>query len=254
MTADKYIPIIISSLSFLLAGMAFWWTKKYNTSDFRLSQKIKDDTLELLSTLRALHIKAIHSTQGIKDLTIAKEKEKISNFLLTPTAFAYSVWVGQKSKEADNKPEKWRTFFLRLTQILSGDNIFNSGCIAAEMEELFDTLDEKDFRIITSYLQDIPAALLKLKTFRQYDVAIQAFMNVCKQRRQDAIGPDDDTLKRKFEYLKLKGIIDPNLELFLGVFSNNESAVKKALAEGADPSVTDTELIRKYKDELKDFN
>src|SRR6185312_10969618 len=208
MTPDKYIPIIISGFSFILASLAFWWTRKYNTSDFKLSQKVKDDTLELLSTLRVLHIKAIHTTQGIKDLTILKEKDKINNFLLTPTAFAYSVWVGQKSKETGEKPEKWRIFFLRLTQILSGDNIFSNGCIAAELEELFDTLTDKDFKVITGYLQNIPDALQKLKTFRQYDVAIQAFMDVCKKQREKTTGGSDDILERKFKYLKSRGIKD----------------------------------------------
>lgn len=253
MTLDKYISILISSVSLILAGLAFWWTRKYNTSDFKLSQKVKDDTLELLSTLRSLHLKAIHTTQGITNLTLLKEKEKINSFLLTPTAFAYSVWVGQKSKETGEKPEQWRTFFLRLTQLLSIENVFSAGCVAADLEQLFDTLNEKDFKIITSYLHNIPDALQKLKTFRQYDVAIQAFMNVCKDQRQLAVGPDADSVERKLTYLKAKGINDPDIDLFVGIFSNDALLVKTALDNGADPSITDVALVDKYKNELNDF-
>lgn len=249
---EKYLPIIISSLSLIVAGLAFWWTRKYNTSDFRLSQKVKDDTLELLSTLRALHIKAIHYTQGLRGLTITLEKEKLNSFLLTPTAFAYNVWVGQKSKLSGGRPEEWRIFFLRLTQILNEESSFNAGCIAVELEELFDTLNEDDFELITSYLRDIPEALQKLKSFRQYDVAIQAFMNVCKGRRQN-VDSEHNSFERKILFLKEKGITDPNIDLFLGILENKEDLVKSALDNGADPSLTDAQLIEKYKDELKEF-
>lgn len=235
-----------------MSGLAFWWTRKYNTSDFRLSQKVKDDTLELIVTLRCLHLKAIQTTQGLKNLSITFEKEKLNSFLLTPTAFAYNVWVGQKSKLSGEKPEEWRIFFLRLVQILNEESHFTAGCIAAELEELFDTLNENDFELITSYLENIPDALQKLKSIRQYDVAIQSFMDVCKSRRQQA-DPKDSSFEHKILFLKRKGVMDPNIDLFLGILVNNEDLVKSALDNGADPAMTDEQLIEKYKDELKGF-
>ena len=88
------------------------------------------------------------------------------------------------------------------------ESIFTAGCIAAELEELFDTLDEDDFASITSYLGNIPVALQKLKTYRQYDVATQAFMNVCKDKRQ-TVDSVENTFEQKLLFLKGKGIRDP---------------------------------------------
>ncbi|VVB85131.1 Uncharacterised protein [uncultured archaeon] len=64
---------------------------------------------------------------------------------------------------------------------------------------------------------------------------------------------DKKSFKSKLKYLKSKGINDPNIDLFLGVVSGDENLVKSALGNGADIAITDSELIAKYKNDLKDF-
>jgi len=249
---EKLIPLIISLIALLVTIIAtilnFKRTKKYNSNDFKLSQKVKDETLELLSTLRALILKAIHSTQGIKSLTITEEKKRINLFLHSSTAFAFYVWVGQKSKFTGDKPEEWRTFFLRLSQILSIDDVYSAGCIAVELEILFDKLSEDDFSKISSYLSNVPDALKKFKTSREYDTSIQTFINVCTDRKMK-----DCLVEQKLRHIKSKGINDPNIDLFLGVFSDDTDIVKSSLRAGADPSITDIKLLSQYREQLKDF-
>ncbi len=50
-----------------------------------------------------------------------------------------------------------------------------------------------------------------------------------------------------------KHIVDPDVELFYAVFKDDVELVKKALAKGADKTVTDRMLIRKYQTEYNEF-
>ncbi len=252
MTNEKLIPIIISGCAFVVSVVVAFITtkrtKRFNTSDFKLSQKVKDETLELLAVLRALQLKALNSTQGYTDITITKEKDKINAFLHSSTAFAYYVWVGKRSKDSGKDPEDWRVFFLELSQILNIDDVYSAGCLAADLEVFFDTLTENDFIQITSYLENVPKGLSKFKNSRQYDTAIKAFVDLSYERKIER-----ELFPRKLKHLKNKGIIDPNIDLFLAVSLKDTELVKNALEKGADPTMTDTQLINQYKKELSDF-
>jgi hypothetical protein len=247
------ISLIALIVSIITSIVNFRRTQRYNTNDFKLSQKVKDETLELISTLRALQLKAIHSSQGVKTMTISNEKEKINSFLHSSTAFAFYVWVGQISKNAGKDPEEWRIFFLRLSEILSLDDIFSAGVKAAELEILFDRLSEKDFKNITSYLSNVPNALQKFKISREFDTAIHAFVNLVQNRKTNTNGKNGDLIEAKLTHLKNKGIADPNIDLFLGVFRNDQALIDSSIKSGADLQMTDSQLLSKYKMQLDDF-
>lgn len=63
-----------------------------------------------------------------------------------------------------------------------------------------------------------------------------------------------DTIKQRFTFLKQNGIQDPDLDLFIGVFNNNENEVKEALDKGANVATTDLALIEKYKKQLENYS
>ena len=50
-----------------------------------------------------------------------------------------------------------------------------------------------------------------------------------------------------------KHIKDPDVALFYAVFKNDVDLVRKALADGADRTVTDKMLIKKYQTEWDEF-
>ena len=54
------------------------------------------------------------------------------------------------------------------------------------------------------------------------------------------------------KYLKEKGIDDPNIDMFLAVEKGDTAALHKAVENGADVNITDSELIQKYQDYLRD--
>lgn len=252
METEKLLPIIISSAALcatiVIAFKTSKRTQQFNTSDFKLSQKIKDETIELLAIFRALQLKAFNIAQGFTNTNITKEKEKINSFLHSSTAFAYYVWIGKKSKDSGDSPEEWRVFFLRLTQILGIDDVYSAGNIAAELEALFDTLTEDDFTEITKYLIDIPKAISKFKASREYDPAFQVSVARADQRKAEA-----KLFPAKLEFLKSKGIVDPTIDLWLGIEYKNDGLVEIALSNGADPTLTDLQLLSRYKTELESF-
>lgn len=59
-----------------------------------------------------------------------------------------------------------------------------------------------------------------------------------------------NTTHEKLKSLKAKGIHDPDVDLFLAVFDNDVDRLKAALKEGANPNVTDTEVLRRHQLEL----
>lgn len=65
---------------------------------------------------------------------------------------------------------------------------------------------------------------------------------------------EKDKLAEFFIWLcEEKHIVDPDVELFYAVFKDDVELVKKALAKGADKTVTDRMLIRKYQTEYNEF-
>ena len=50
-----------------------------------------------------------------------------------------------------------------------------------------------------------------------------------------------------FACLKSAGVKDPDVDLFLGVHADDADLMKRAIAAGADTSITDSELISKYR-------
>jgi hypothetical protein len=71
------------------------------------------------------------------------------------------------------------------------------------------------------------------------------------------VSSTQETIRRQFLYLKSKGIEDPNIDLFLAVMQKeSQDSLKQAQAAldaGADPSVTDGQILAKYRNQLKDF-
>jgi hypothetical protein len=66
---------------------------------------------------------------------------------------------------------------------------------------------------------------------------------------------DNQTLNEwKIRHLKKKGVVDPNVDLFMGVFDDKVEVVKAALDAGADTSITDTQVIHQHAFDLVDFD
>ena len=61
----------------------------------------------------------------------------------------------------------------------------------------------------------------------------------------------DELFERILRYLKEIGIDDPNIDLFLSVIEDDVDKARKALDNGANPNVTDYQIINRYQDYLR---
>jgi hypothetical protein len=58
----------------------------------------------------------------------------------------------------------------------------------------------------------------------------------------------------KFKHLKMKGVVDPNVDMFVAVLESDPEALEAALEAGADVNITDTQVLTAYEVELADFD
>jgi hypothetical protein len=56
----------------------------------------------------------------------------------------------------------------------------------------------------------------------------------------------DPAAEIKFRLLKLKDVVDPNVDLYVSIFDEDPEAVKAALIAGANTDLTDREVLAAY--------
>ena len=59
------------------------------------------------------------------------------------------------------------------------------------------------------------------------------------------------TLLAQLRYLLSQGVSDPDVDLFVAVLTGTEAGVKKALDQGANVNVTDTQLVQRHREKLR---
>jgi hypothetical protein len=250
------VSAAISGAFSLIAGIiAIIVSARVSSGDYQAEQALKVDTAQLLACLRSIDVKGAWLTQQPQGATwhldFKREREIINDFLSSTSAFAYWSWVGERGSAAGSTPENWRIFFLSLVEMLGSEDIDYRKMIsyALALEELLTNMEGRDVRRIGGYVSDLAEAIGKFKESRQKDTLMSGIQSVFSQRR------DRETVARMLQHLKQKGVKDPNLELFLAVTTpgGNVEQAKAALDAGADPSMTDGQLLAKYKSELADF-
>ena len=68
--------------------------------------------------------------------------------------------------------------------------------------------------------------------------------------------PDADVASRRrmFQHLKAKGVNDPNVDLFLALIDDDAEALKAAIDAGADPNITDRQVLSAHAADLADLD
>lgn len=243
----------ISTIFALILGIiALIVAVMVSSSDYKAEQDVKKDTASLQSSLRSIMVKvAVLRTSKNSPINLDRELEVINDFLCSTTAFAYWSWVGNKHrKAAKGETENWRVFFLDLIYILDSKNNYeNMAKYAIEIEGLLTSLSKKDINTISGYFSDLAGA------FDDFDKSSETIIEAVRE----VFKPEDRNVTyNKLLHLKNKGITDPNIDLSLAVMdpsgSENVSAVKATLEAGADPNMTDMQLLDKYRNELEDFH
>ena len=254
--------IIISVAALLVSIIAIAVSMRTATSDFQAEQAVKRDTAELLATFRSLAYKGVVYRQQPKEkrddcqfsefVNIAEEKSKIQKFLTSPTALAYYEYASKKSEQAKKEglPEKWRTFFLRMTELLQESNPYSAATKAMDIEkDFFNFSEEAKFNEVAVELAKLSKVIENANKIRESDIVLKALIEISKSSF------DESKFEPFIRFLKeKKNVKDPNIDLFLAVFENDEILAKSALDSGADLRVTSAMIVRKYEDYWKEFN
>jgi hypothetical protein len=242
----------------ILGIIAIIVTSRVSSSDYKAEEDVKTQTAQLLACLRSIILKGVVLSQKAPTattlLTFSKEKEVINNFLSSTTAFAYWSWEGHKSETAPpGKGEDWRLFFLYLVDILDAEDAANFRRMVARavsLEKLLTGLSKHDVGKISHYVSNLSGAVGAFRESREKSVIIKAATDVYGQ------APSSDQLRGKLLHLKNKGITDPNIDLFLAILDpagGSADRARAALAAGADPNITDGQLLAKYQSQLQDY-
>lgn len=248
------VAAAISIIALFIGIYAAYVTQRVATSGFQSAEKVKSDTATLLAALRGIMVKAVLYSQqdrATRDdenkpnyIDIKPEKAVIQGFLNSPTAVAYYAFAAERSRKArkeGKKGEEWRLFFLMIADLLRTDNTYACGLQAAQIEKMFDTVSDDDMESMSSHLEDLVGSVQGILQNRQDDVLIKVLVDQ----------PDRDPKLEDFagfmDFLRSRGIKDPDVDLLWSSANGEESLVKDALKRGAKLNVGGTEIIDRYK-------
>jgi hypothetical protein len=62
------------------------------------------------------------------------------------------------------------------------------------------------------------------------------------------------SIAAKLRYLKRKGVVDPNVDMFVGVLDDEIEVVRAALEAGADTAITDKQVLAAHAADLVDYD
>jgi hypothetical protein len=189
-----------------------------------------------------------------KSIDISKEKSAINDFLNSETAFAYCSWVDEKDSIAvaqGRKKEEWRIFFLYLAEMANSNDAISAAQIAAKVELLFDNFTENDASRIAEFNSDLNKAIAENSKNREGNIIVKVLVDGAIEYEK-ANSPE--IVLNKLKYLKSIGIDDPNINLSIAIEEMNNAEAKAALEAGADKSMSDSALLRKYADKLQDYS
>lgn len=264
-TITDLISVLSVGVALLALSVSFYsnrLSRKVATSDFRAVELVKSETAEIIAIFRALIMKGVVYSQQEKSkrddksfenyIDTKAERNGIEKFMHSSTALAYYTYIAKRSKEAresGKESEKWRAFFLKLTELRYESHPWISAKLAAELECLFEEIREKEIIEIADNLRDLPKAINLLFGEREYDT----LMKVMVEPKQEAV--DEDVFVDFVKFLKeVKLIDDPDLDVFWAVFTDNKELIESSHQKGANLNIRSGEIIERYKKFIDEFN
>ncbi|MEO0400583.1 MAG: hypothetical protein AAF224_14320 [Pseudomonadota bacterium] len=248
---------ITTALALMLGALALLVTAQVESSAYKAKEQTKTDISGLLATLATIQTKsALWQTGQLESVDLTKESEIILAFSNSTTGFAMHNLAAQKSRLAKDRGEEWRVFFLYIAEMSTmSENTSLMLNRAVRVQELLLSLSEKDLRAIGSSVSSLTSGISDFEKALDENVLIKA---VRQSTGEEKDGPDSlgrsELVFKKFQYLKQLGVEDPNIDMFLAVEGNDTTLLQNALNNGADPSITDSAVLNKYDDKLRNFD
>ena len=241
------LMVVSIAVAIIVAMILHRQSKEIASLGAQVGLQIKKDTNELLQVLDNIQFKIMLKKGGQRNISMDDELSRINIFLYSHS----SKFIANRLDNLDNKDKKERIGFMLLCDLfLILDRPEDSELVKSATDKLL-LLSEKDFEAMDKEARNINKDYFKWFQDRTY-------FNLFTRKRGDDEAKkkqqESDTIGRFFTRLyEEKHIKDPDVALFYAVFKNDEDLVRKALADGADKTVTDKMLIERYQTEWDEF-
>jgi hypothetical protein len=231
---------------------AVWVT----TSDYKAEQAVKADTAKIRAALRSIMMKGVwlHQKGPLQGAgrDFECERETLNKFLSSITAYGYWHWVeGRSASTPEGAKQPWSVFFLHLVALV--DACGRNGSVraavehAVKLEEALEKLHRGDIEEITGHVADLAGALGTATASK--DPMLRGIREV-----YGTTPSDEAETRAKFRFLKRKGVVDPNVDMWVALYGQDTDALAAALARGADTGATDKQVLAAHEADLKDFD
>jgi hypothetical protein len=258
------VPIVaagISLLALVVSLTSHFFTRRSATSDFKAVETVKSDTAQVIAVLRSLIMKGVVFSQQDKtrrdDPSYERfvdnntERKALESFMNSPTALAYYAHVAKKSREAreaGDRGEEWRTFFLQLAELRYTTHPWLAAKAAARLEKMFDGITEDDIAAIANSLDDLPRAIRLVISEREHDVLMHVMF-------KPADGEIDESNFIEFvKFLREKRKVDdPELDIHWAASTGDLELLRSACERGGNPGVLSGVLINRYREFAAEF-
>ena len=232
MEIKDVIPIIISIISLvasIISGMlVYLQTYKINKYEFMSKERTKKDILDLLSALNLIIEKSICA--HLIDVNFEKEKHILLNFLLSDT------WMITRYIIRDRND-----FIMTSTKFFI--IIYNTDGFIGDIAK---TLGEEINNIYIQYFDDVIREKKRFKKNIGKYSKESKFNNEWYNLRKKNENKLQEEIIQKIKTIKEKGVIDSNLDIWLGVLTNDVSMVKSGIENGGEINISLNDVLKKY--------
>ncbi|HJK07720.1 MAG TPA: hypothetical protein O0X46_01215 [Methanocorpusculum sp.] len=231
-----FTSLVVSIISSIYG---FTQNRKLQEFEHRTREDTKEDLVKLDTALKSIIIKSSYRND-MRNLVFDAEKNIISDFLLSPTWLAIEYLINQNGDKT--------VLHVELLIILNRQDGITIGFAAHNAERELSRISSQYQEELLNLKDNIYTMLPEISGDNVDRLSKTAVSAV-----KDRITYNDDYVKDAFRYLKeVKGVTDPNIDLFLAVLDNNEELLKQSIDAGGNLAMDDKDLLKKYEKLLKD--
>lgn len=249
---------ISTAIAIILGAIALLITAQVESSDYKSQQEVKTDLARLLATLSSAQVRAgIKMAPGAREKTdLRVEKAGLLAFMQSTTGFAFYGFAAHKSEKSAKAPQEWRLFHLYMSEMIDTDDVGLFLNRAIRVQNLLTGMTKADLRQLANAVQDIAKSVASFDYVVENNVLLKAMRGIYGVDPKTAPKPEDENASfiAALNFLKSKGVTDPDVDLFLAVHANDTTALQAAIDAGGNVNVTTGALLKRYEAELKGFS
>jgi hypothetical protein len=244
----EFLSPLLGASALLVSGVALVASIRTAGASFRAEEKVKEDVATLLTALRNLRLRLRLSPylfdtshEALLD-QIGEQRAAINSIFNSTTGYAFAALEGERSREAGEGPAEWGVLPIYLLEILQSVRPEIVFVRALAFERLLETLTIRDIRRLAGYVSDLTeSTVLFGKSYGVLD-------EIDKATGEEKMESSSDERLERFRRIKASGVDDPDVDMFIAVLEGDGSVddLKDALDRGANPSITDTEVLRRH--------